>query len=782
MDMEQIEMVDFFISYNKADKAWAEWIAWELEENGCTTVLQAWDFMPASNFVLEMQKAATIASRTIAVLSPDYLNASYPQPEWTAAFVQDPTGEKGTLVPVCVCPCELKGMWPSIIHIDLMGLNEAKAKNALLEGVKRGRIKPLTKPGFPGIVQRQITEQPRFPGALPSIWNVPHQRNPNFTGRVQLMSDLQKALASGPTALTQVIHGLGGVGKTQLALEHVYRNLDKYNIIWWLRSEDSATLASDYAILAQELDLPDKGAADQNLIIAAVRRYLEQQQNWLLVFDNADDPARIKEYIPRGGLGHVLVTSRNPNWRGTASPLSVEVLEREESVDFLVKRTGKTDTESASALADALGDLPLALDQAGAYIEAAGISLSSYLDMFNTHKTKLLCRSSPSTDYPYEVATTWNISIGAVRKTCQAGVDLLNLCAFLAPDDIYEELVTDGAKHLPDSLSAAVTDPLIFTDVVKSLRRYSLIEFSGSTISVHRMVQAVVRDQLTTEGRKRWAEAAVRLVDDAFPSGSGDVQNWSLCSRLLPHALAAAEYAEAVDVATNATLRLLNQTGVYLHERGRFVETKETLEQAHGIGNRVLGGEHPSTLTSMSNLAVTLKAHGDLAGARKIEEEVLEIRRRILGEEHPDTLTSMNNLASTLREQGELGRAREIEEEVLEVMRRVLGNEHPDTLTSMSNLAATLHKQGELERAREIEEEVLEVMRRVLGSEHPKTSVSAWNLFTTIIELGDSDSAITVLETDLLWLLERDHESLGANQRRIREMIVQMAGRGKNAE
>jgi len=469
MDIEQIGMVDFFISYNKEDKAWAEWIAWELEEKGYTTVLHAWDFRPASNFVLEMQKASENASRTIAVLSPDYLNAVYPQPEWTAAFVQDPTGEKGTLLPVRVHLCELKSMWASITYIDLVGLNESKAKDVLLKGVKRERIKPSTKTSFPGSAQRQITEQPRFPGSLPSIWNVPHQRNPNFAGRVQLMSDLQKALASGPTALTQVIHGLGGVGKTQLALEYVYRNLDKYNIIWWIRSEDSATLASDYAILAQELDLPDNDTADQTLIITAVRRCLEQQQNWLLVFDNADDPARIKEYIPRGGLGHVLVTSCNPNWRGTASPLSVQVLEREESVDFLVKRTGETGAKAADALADALGDLPLALAQAGAYIEAAGISLYRYLDMFKMYKTKLLDRSSPSTDYPYEISTTWNISIDAVRKTCQAGVDLLNLCAFLAPDDIYNELITDGAKHLPDSLSSAVTNPLIFTDVVKSL-------------------------------------------------------------------------------------------------------------------------------------------------------------------------------------------------------------------------------------------------------------------------------------------------------------------------
>jgi len=299
-------MIDFFISYNKADKSWAEWTAWTLEESGYTTVLQAWDFRPGSNFVLEMQRAATEAERTIAILSPSYLNALYTQPEWAAAFVQDPTGEKGTLLPVCVQKCDLKGLLPAIIYIDLVDLDETTARDALLQGISRERNKPSTEPHFPGDARRSVTEQPRFPGALPRIWNVPHNRNPNFTGREEHLANLKAALSSGrPAALTQAIHGLGGVGKTQLALEYAYRNAAEYDIVWWVRSEEPATLASDYASLANALDLPEKEATDQELIIKAVKQWLEQNPKWLLVFDNVKDPADVRNYIPQGKTGHV---------------------------------------------------------------------------------------------------------------------------------------------------------------------------------------------------------------------------------------------------------------------------------------------------------------------------------------------------------------------------------------------------------------------------------------------------------------------------------------------
>lgn len=609
--------------------------------------MQAWDFRPGSNFVLEMQQAAANAERTIAVLSPAYLSALYTHPEWAAAFVQDPTGEKGTLLPVCIQKCDLKGLLPAIIHIDLVNLDENAAKEKLLKGISRERAKPSIKPAFPDDKQRSVALQPRFPGALPPIWNVPHNRNPNFTGREEHLTKMKAALNSGePAALTQAIHGLGGVGKTQLALEYAYRSVAEYDIVWWIRSEEHTTMAADYSSLAEELDLPEKDATDQQVIIKAVKHRMEQIPKWLLVFDNAKDPAEVRKYIPQGETGHVLITSRNPSWRGIATPLDVRVLKREESVDFLLKRTGYTDADAAGALAEALGDLPLALEQAGAYMEVKGRTLLDYLNLFTVHKNKLLNRARPSTDYPDTVATTWELAFDEILQISAPGADLLNLCAFLAPDDIPIELLNSGVQFLPESLAAVAADPLTFDDAVDPLRRYSLIEITAETISVHRLVQAVTRDRLDGDEKKKWAEAAIRIVNEAFPFDSDDVKTWPVCSRLLPHALASAGHAETLDVALDSTGRLLNQIGIYLRGRAQFTDAKEMHQRALAIGEAVYGPDHPTVAIDVSNLGGVLESLGDFEGAKKNYERALEIFGKYLGKEHPNTL--INNLDGLL--------------------------------------------------------------------------------------------------------------------------------------
>lgn len=317
-------MKDFFISYNKANREWAEWIAWHLEEAGYTTVLQAWDFRPGSNIALKMHRASEEAHRTIAVLSDDYLEAVYTQPEWAAAFWADPTGEKGTLLPVRVRTCKPKGLLGPIRYIDLVGIEEDAAREALLAGVERDRPKPAVRPAFPAGAERSLAERPGFPGALPAVWNVPHPRNPNFTGRQGLLEAIREVLARGQqAALTQAIVGLGGVGKTQLALEYAYRHAEDYSVVWWARSEEPPQLAWDYAALAGPLKLPQRDEADQRAAVEAVRRWLGGNAGWLLIFDNAPNLAAVYEYLPRGGAGHVLITSRDPSWGGVARPVSV---------------------------------------------------------------------------------------------------------------------------------------------------------------------------------------------------------------------------------------------------------------------------------------------------------------------------------------------------------------------------------------------------------------------------------------------------------------------------
>jgi TIR domain len=534
-------MKDSFISYNQADRQWAEWIAWQLEEAGYSIIIQAWDFRPGGNFILEMDQAAKESERTIAVLSPEFLNSIFTKPEWAAALVKDPIGKDRKLLPVRVKECQRDGLLAVIGYIDLVGLEEDLAKNALLDGVRLERAKPAQVPTFPGMAERIIKAAPRFPEALPPIWNVPFSQNPNFTGREQTLAELYASLFSNqPGAWKQALWGMGGAGKTQIAVEYTYRHKAKYELVWWLRSEEPTTLSADYAALAIDLDLPEKSLKDQSEIGKAVRRWLEHNPGWLLIFDNAQNPTDLQNYFPRGGGGHVIITSRNPEWGSDAKVIGILVFGRQESIDFLLNRTKQRDVVAAGNLAEALGDLPLALEQAAAYISKSGMPFSHYLEMFQKHRKKILELGEP-TAYPDTVATAWEISFRKVQKDSPPGADLLKLCSFLAPDEIPKSLLLGGAEHLPETLASAIKDELELEDAISALRSYSLINMveGSDAFSVHRLVQAVTRDRLSSEVQTRFAGAAVRLIDATFPEDLLDnVDSWAECASLLPHALA----------------------------------------------------------------------------------------------------------------------------------------------------------------------------------------------------------------------------------------------------
>jgi TIR domain/NB-ARC domain len=365
---------DFFISYTSADRSWADWIAWELRQAGYTTVHQAWDFRPGANFVSEMKSALDQSERTIAVYSSNYFTSGFSEDEWTAAFADR------SLLGVRVRKCEIPKLLKPRVYIDLLDLNEQAARAALVGGVKREGIVPTEAPVFPP----NEAKAKRFPGALPEIWEVPLLRNPNFTGRDRMLDRLRSALRSGrPAALTQAIAGLGGVGKTQLALEYAYRYASDYSLVCWVRAEEATSLASDYARMAAKLKLPEKDLPNQQEIVTAVRDWLTHNPGWLLIFDNATGPEECADYFPRSNTGHILITSRNQVWRRNAEPLSVQQFSREESIAFLQKRSGRDEQDAAEALSEAVGDLPLALAQAAAYVESNGISIKEYVDLYN---------------------------------------------------------------------------------------------------------------------------------------------------------------------------------------------------------------------------------------------------------------------------------------------------------------------------------------------------------------------------------------------------------------
>jgi tetratricopeptide (TPR) repeat protein len=728
-------MKDFFISYNRADCQWAEWIAWTLEEGGYSTVLQAWDFRPGDDFVLEMDKAIKEGQRTILVLSPDFLASKYTPSEWSAAFVQDPEGKFSKLLPVKVRECKPEGLLKAIIRIELIGLDEESAKKALLGGVEKKRIKPISKPRFPLM-------QPSFPGVNRSkVLNIPHVRNRNFIGRELLLNAIHSALTSGRyTALTQAIIGLGGVGKTQLALEYSYRYIDEYDVVWWIRSEEPATLTADYAGLAIGLNILSAESAEQLTVIDVVRRWLENNSNWLLVFDNAQDTNEIGMYLPRKSIGHVIITSRNPNWSSIAESLPVLVFDRGESIDFICKRTKQNNKAAAASLAEELGHLPLALEQAGAYIEETGISLSDYLILLLEFRGKILEIGKP-TDYFKTVATTWHISLIEVKKNSIIGLDLLNLFAFLAPDDIPKSLLVKGVLHLPESLAYAIMDKIEFYDALAALRRYSLIDSAIDGLSIHRLVQAVTRDKLAEGEQWRWAEIAVMLVNDAFHFDPYNIQTWAECSRLLPHVMAVAGFTERFGVAPEATGLLLNRAGRYLEERADFIEAKNVLERALSISEKAYGQKHQVVASILNNLGLVLHDMDDLQAAKEHLERALEIYETVLDPFNPDVALVLVNLGMVLRKIGSPQAARAYHERALEIDEKAFGPVHSYVARDLKSLGYDLDFLGDSTGAKKLYERGLDIIEKIHGSEHHEFASFLNNLGSILIDLGDLEGA-----------------------------------------
>ena len=525
-----------------------------------------------------------------------------------------------------------------------------------------------------------------------------HPANPNFTGREKFLDELHQSLeqaVSGQKIFALV--GNGGMGKTQIALQHAHRPENNFKYVWWLRSEEPTTLLDDYIGIAEDLKLPGWNLRDTDQTIKSVKHWLEGEcsSNWLLVFDNAQKPDDLMRYLPVAGSGQVVITSRLSVWDGMAKTLEVGVFQKDEkqdeSVEFLLKRTGQNDRKGAANLARELGDLPLALEQAGAYIKETGISFQDYLDRFKKDRKKLIGHGK-LLNYPDTVATTWEISFQAVQKERAVARDLLNLCAFLAPDAIPRWMLELGAKHLPKPLASCVQNTGEFDECIAVLKRYSLINVAESLISVHRLVQAVVQDRLSIEKQRMWAESALKLVNEAFSFDILDQETWEKCSKLSSHAFHASEHAQRLEVSTQETANLLNNLGRYLNNRMELASARSVLERALAIDEKALGPVHTSVATMANNLGLVLKDQGDLEGAKSCFERALAIDEKALGPVHTSVAIDVNNLGSVLKDQGDLEGAKSCGERALKIFEKRLGKYHPYAVLTRNNLKTLQEK------------------------------------------------------------------------------------------
>jgi tetratricopeptide (TPR) repeat protein len=497
--------------------------------------------------------------------------------------------------------------------------------------------------------------------------------------------------------------------------------------------------AEDYAALANKKQLTDPSASIADKTFAASRWLQETEQRWLLVFDNATDAATVTPYLAGDSShGRVLVTSRNRLWPEDAT-IAVQPLDRTESVKFLGDHT-PSDPQTAAALAELLGDLPLALEQARAFLAATCRPAATYLEDLRRELAgrsgELLGEGTPA-HYQATVATTWALSVRQARSEAPGAAELLTLLAFLAPEAIPRSLPTENAGALPWRLQRVAADSRNYERAVKALDHYSLLTLTQDTLIVHRLVQAVARQPLSTRASRRWAAAAVGLLTAAFPPDGDDVENWPVCALLLPHALAAADHADRLQADPETTALLLNHAGGYLRAKAELQAARDTFQHALTIYQARYGPDHPEVATNLNNLGLVLRDLGELQAARDAHQRALTIRQARLGPDHLDVAISLDNLGTVLRHFGELQAARDAHQRALTIRQARLGPDDPDVAISLDNLGLVLRDLGELQAARDAHQRALTIAEPRLGPDHPNVVASLDNLAKVLAALGE---------------------------------------------
>ncbi len=569
-------------------------------------------------------------------------------------------------------------------------------------------------------------------------WHVPYHRNPLFTGREEVLQELHRVLVPGTAAAvtqSQAISGLGGVGKTQTALEYAYRYRDDYSAVLWLQA-DSFSLAC--VQIAEELGLPEWNEADQARIVAAIKRWLKSKTKWLLVLDNVEDLPMIDGFLPPGHHGCVLLTTRAqevPEY--IAHVHELEILPEEEGVLLLLRRAGllardapleqaaSADCAQAKELWKLVEGLPLALDQIGAYIRATGCSLAHYHALYVDQQRRLdllKLRGKIPRGHPESVVTTFSVAFEKIQAINPAGAEMLQVCALLHPKAIPEEIFTKGGDQLGSQLSSLSADPLLLDQAVNALQTYSFVRHDAqeSTFSIHRLVQAVLQDSMPASDQEVWTGRVISAVNSVFP----DVEHttWSQCERLIPHVLACATRTQSPKSSSLDLAALLLKTAQYLRDRGQYIEAEPLFQRALHIREQALGPDHPEVALSLNNLANLYREQGKYAEAEPLYQRALYISEQALGPDHPEVAPSLNNLANFYREQGKYAEAEPLFQRALHIWEQALGPDHPQTAYPLNNLANLYQEQGKYTEAEPLYQRALHIWEQALGPDHPQTA------------------------------------------------------------
>jgi tetratricopeptide (TPR) repeat protein len=704
----------------------------------------------------------------LLLISPDFIASDYCYSnEMQRAMERHESGE-ARVIPVILRPAD----WKSALFGKLKALpsdgkaitrwkNRDEAFLNVAKGIRRV-VKELTSPttsatkAASSLTSSSTPQQETLKIPAP-YWNVPYKRNPFFTGREEILDQLYETFRErkGKAAkLPQALSGLGGVGKTQTAVEFAYRYRYEYEAVLWVRAESPDTLASDYITSAEILKLTERNMKDQRQIIDALKDWLNNNAHWLLILDNVEDLDMIGNFLPAENKGHILLTTRIQAMSGWAQRVTIETMEQQEGALLLLRRANiisqnalldevsDADLTRAEEISQSLGGLPLGLDQAGAYIEETNLGLPGYLELFQSQQRELLKRRGrQAAGHPEPVTATWSLSFAKVKQANTGAADLLRLCAYLYPDAIPEGIIRRELSDLSAGLRIIASDPIKLNEGIEELLKFSLVrrDPSARTLTVHRLVQTALREEMDEDTQRQWAERSVRAVNRAFPEV--EFATWSLCQQYLPHAHISRALIEQWNIEFLEAAELLYKIGYYLWDRSQYVEAELFLQNTLTIREKLLGLEDSEVAQTLNLLGVICLKLDKYAQAESLLQRALTIREKILDQEDPKVAESLHDLGMIYLDLGKVLEAESLMQRAVAIREKVLGLEHLDTARSLGCLANIYGAQARYSQSEQLELQVLAIRVKLLGEEHPEIATSLNSLSMSKANLGDLSEA-----------------------------------------
>ena len=743
---------DFFISRAGADSAFALWIAKLIRAQGRSYILQDEHFGHA-DFMVEMHKALSSPARVVALYSQAYLDSTYCVREATEWLKDDPANERQGLIPLRIEPCAPGGML-NVTYTDL--LHERRQAGATALALRILRALGFENPSLNGIPTPPAGVMERQAQITPEEFRL---KTDHLAPRDDLIAGIAEALrnpapkrGTRTAAITnsrhvmQAVAGMGGVGKTMLALDYARRNAGDYHGIAWIKAETRQGLLKSLADLGARIE-PGVAATAVKDIEKAAARTLEIIEGsdfgrpWLLVYDNVEKPGDLDKLTPAAGA-HVLVTTRWSDWHGLAGKVDVGVFMPGQAVEFLCDRAASQDREGAAALAEALGYLPLALDHAGSYCRSRRRSFDTYLD-----DVAALIKNAPKSgasfgQYPDSVFATFSIALERII----AGEEERGIAA--APE---AALVMGLAAHLaPDAIPRALCDRLDapsagIDDALAAMAEVSLVTLGETdrgkpAFSVHRLVQLVAAD-LMGEHRQQFLDLALAIVDDAFPWESRDWVKGAACNELRTHAEAVLDHARTAGTETAAVSTLAQKLGSLLRAQAQYAAARGLFEHALAIADATEGAASHRSGSVLHDLAMLHQDEGHYGLAEPLLKRSISIKEKDVGPEHPDTSATLHELARLYQAQGRYSEAEPLLKRSLAICEKTVGGEHPSTSATLYELASLYQARGRYSEAEPLLKRSLAINEDTLGAEHPDTSVSLRQRAIQALETGRIDEA-----------------------------------------